>query len=150
MAIDYERDERTPQERKEGQPRPVHKRHLPIGEIARVADAVKVGDGIERAAEVVDGEEVPTVLHAARDGFVGGFAGDLGTSASTIGQLKEIAETLEEGVAGTPDSVEDRMRRFPELKGVEVPAGNAAKYPELAQPSLERAMPAVEEDVLTR
>jgi hypothetical protein len=148
MVIDYERDERTPQEIKEGKLAP--KRRLPIGDIAKVADAVKVGDGIERGAEAVEGEEVPSVLHAARDGFIGGFAGGLGQNASTIGQLKEIAETLEEGVVGEAESVEDRLRRFPELQGVEVPTGNAAKYPELAEQPQVTAPAAEAEGALTR
>ena len=148
MVIDYDREEPTPQERKQGAVAP--KRQLPIGQIAKVADAVKFGDGIERTVEQARGEEAPSVLHAARDGFVTGIAGGLGKNLSAADQLETIAESVEEGVVEDSKAVQERLQRFPELRGIEAPTGSAAKFPELAEESAQ-VVPAGEvEAALTR
>lgn len=51
---------------------------------------------------------------------------------SALGAIAEVAEAAEEG-AGPSADVAARLNRWPELQGVEVPTGNAARFPELAE-----------------
>lgn len=62
---------------------------------------------------------------------------------SPLTAIVQVAEAAEEGLVN-PD-VQQRLERFPELD-VEVPTGNAARFPELASPA-PAAAPASEEEV---
>jgi hypothetical protein len=95
---------------------------------ARAADAPDVRAG----AGGVDIAEDATVGEAVNQGFVGGFAGGL-SPASPLGAIAQIAEEMEEAEAERSANLAEHFDRFPELRGVEVPTGAAARFPELAE-----------------
>lgn len=141
MAIDFEREEQ-PENGHHGEhatekSRQQPKRQLPISGLLTAADAV------EYQADEAQAGVSPTVGQAAREGFTGGFSNELSAGA-TMGALLQVAESAEEGLSMSDR--EARMKRFPELRGVELPTGAAARFPELAeQPRQTRQ---VEEDEL--
>jgi hypothetical protein len=161
MGINFEQDERTPEERKKGVPHQTKSRRLPISELAKVADAVRFADGVERTVEAAEGEEIPSVTHSARDGFVNGFGGAIGrarpvaeaAAAHSTGALQgvssidlaiDVAESAESGLS--QDALEKRMQRFPELRDVTLPTGAAAQFPELAEQPRAATVPEAEEE----
>ena len=82
-----------------------------------------------------------SVVKAGAQGFVNGFTGGMANQMgpSVLGAFVEVAEAAEENLSAPTSGpihsseLEARMDRFPELRGVEVPTGNAARFPELVQ-----------------
>jgi len=140
MAIDFERDARKPTPQQAEKPRPARARHVPVRGIQLAAQTLEQSS---TANETESG-----IVSAARDGFVGGFTGNVGDSlgpASPIGALLQAGESIEEGF--TPQAgVEDRLARFPELRDVEVPTGAAARFPELNETPAPPRVPEAEQD----
>lgn len=127
VHIDYERDERTPREIRDGKVRTPARR---TNALRTTADVLSVASRVREATG--PGEADPGLLEAARSGVVSGVV-DGFQNASALGQLQSLGESLETGVIGKAPGDDDRFRRFPELEGLEVAIGNAAKYPELLE-----------------
>jgi hypothetical protein len=108
MAIDFEREEERDKKRSgHGAQRQSTKRSLPAKGIVDVATAV--------------GHIAP----------LSPLGSDMPAS-SPVGGVVQMLEAVEEGTAPGVD-IDARMERYPELRGVEVPTGNAARYPELVE-----------------
>ena len=68
---------------------------------------------------------------AVKRGLSGGPGDDL-SAGSMVGGAALLVEAAEDGLT-EPANIEDRMDRFPELRDVELPTGNVARFPELAE-----------------
>lgn len=109
--------------------RPQQARNLPVAAASEMIDASTI-PGREVAEDA-------TVPEAVKQGFAQGFTGGLTggsavDSASTLGALEQVGEAVEASLS-QPTDLAERMDRFPELRGVEVPTGNAARFPELME-----------------
>lgn len=120
MAIDFEKDEQKPEPRK-GQ------RAQSIRTLARTA---QTAHHIAMATGAFDD---------AKSGL---------GPATAFGAAIEVGESLEAGLA-TP-SVDERMERFPELRGVEVASGAASRFPELAEAPRPASSKETDEEELAR
>lgn len=83
-----------------------------------------------------------TVSRMASAAVVTSAGLDESTLPSPVRALVEVAAAAEDGATKHPsEAVSSRLERFPELQGVEVPTGNAVRFPELSEQS-EQVQPA--------
>lgn len=138
MAIDYEREgqpHETQPERQEFQAQQSARGTLPVQQAARIAQI------IEQQRD--EDEEGLTVGKAVRAGFAGEMGG------SPVGGLLQIGEAAEEGLS--VPALDERMERFPELQGVELETGAAARFPELGEkPAREQPQDESEDELFSR
>ena len=125
MAIDYAREEELDEngnpvrEQRASQPNPARRavQKKVAGVVGRgVAHAVV--DEVKRQGAAAAGIPTPS-----------SFGEEAGPGA--IGGILQIAEAAEEGLDSS--AVEDRMRKYPELRDVEVLSGREARFPEFAE-----------------
>ncbi len=117
MGRDDAQHELTPEERRAGKqtaPAPTLKRQLPVKDIARVSDALKLAGALDRGTEEEGSEPAPSVTGAARNGFVSGFTSSMGAT-STVDLALETASVLEEGLSAADHA--DRMAAYPSCRG---------------------------------
>lgn len=98
-----------------------------------VGTAVKKGlargfvSGVQ--TEIVERGDAPSVGRAAPAEDV-----PLVPGLSPLSMVARLADDLDKPAPGlSPEELEERMDRFPELRGVEMATGNAARFPELVE-----------------
>jgi hypothetical protein len=132
------------------QPGPVPARHLPIPGVIGAADVPRETPGPSRPHPPVSGDQptettpkghlpgavasvIDSTAHAGRTGAEGG--GSV-TEAATQGFASGFVGKVSNGPVPAAE-LQARMERFPELRGMSVPDGPAARFPELGEPDAE-------------